>query len=119
MKKQLGISDFRSHWSGYDFPRSYFSDPRPVEIEAWPKWLTRSKLPLGPSRPTTTPEPITDKKNLCGPVFISEKPPRGLASGLIAWSERPASGQSGFWYRPSWPQCDIIFDLANFFTEIN
>ena len=119
IKNQLGISGFRSHWSGYNFPRSYFSDPRPVEKEVWPKWLKRSKLPLGPSRPKPTPESTPDTKNLCEPIFTPGKPPLGLASGLIPWSERPPSGQPGFWYRPSWPHCDIIFDLADFVTEIN
>ena len=31
----LGISDFRSHWSGSSFPRTYFSDTRPVVKVGW------------------------------------------------------------------------------------
>ena len=115
----LAISDFRSHWSGSSFPRTYFSDTRPVVREVWPKWLTRSGLPLGPTQPKTTKQPVKEPQELCNPIFTPGKPPLGLASGLIAWSELPANGEPGFWYRPNWPHCDIIFDLATFVTEIN
>ena len=120
-KNGLGISDFRSHWSGSNFPRTYFSDSRPVEKEVWPKWLKRTKLPLGPTptQPEKTNQLTNEQQDLCEPVFTPGKPPMGLASGLIAWSERPAVGEPGFWYRPSWPHCDIIYDLATFVTEIN
>ena len=86
----------------------------------WPKWLNRARLPLGPVQKisNTDPEPDTYIQEICDPVFTVGKPPIGLGSGLIAWSESPSSGQPGFWYRPNWPECDIIFDLASFLTEI-
>ena len=85
--------------------------------EVWPKWLNRPGLPLGPTQPRTTKQPLKEKQILCDPIFTSGKPPLGLASGLIAWSELPSNGKPGFWYRPNWPHCDIIFDLAAFVTE--
>ena len=56
----------------------------------------RSGLPLGPTQPKTRKQPVQEQQEFCDPIFTPGKPPFGLASGLIAWSELPAKGNLHF-----------------------